>query len=153
MLHVGAVAPDFALQNHKRETVRLSDFRGRRNVVLAFHPLAFTPVCSLQMQTYQKALPTFDSLDTEVLGISLDAGPSKAAWAESLGGITFNLLSDFPPYGKVASDYDVLRADGLPDRALFVVDKTGRIAWTKFHQMPEQPDLDELVEALRALPK
>lgn len=147
------MAPDFALQNSRRETVRLSDFRGKKNVVLAFHPLAFTPVCSLQMQNLQKTLPAFDALDTEVLGISLDAGPSKAAWAESLGGITFNLLSDFPPYGKVASDYGVLRSDGLPDRALFVVDKTGRIAWTKFHQMPEQPDLDELVQALQSLPK
>lgn len=151
MLEIGAIAPDFALENHRRQTVRLSDFRGRTHVVVAFHPLAFTPVCSLQMQTYQKALPTFESLDTEVLGISLDAGPSKAAWAQALGGITFDLLSDFPPYGKVASEYGVLGADGLAERAIFVVDKTGRIVWTKRHQMAEQPDLGELVAVLEKL--
>jgi peroxiredoxin len=152
MLEIGTMAPDFALENHRRDTIRLSDFRGKKNVVLAFHPLAFTPVCSLQMQTYQKALPTFDSLDTVVLGLSLDAGPSKAAWAESLGGITFDLLSDFPPYGKVAGEYQVLRPDGIPDRALYLIDKSGRIAWRKLHQMPDLPELEELLGQIRQLP-
>ena len=100
MLQVGVMAPDFALENTHRQKIRLSDFRGRKNVVLAFHPLAFTPVCSLQMQTYQKALPTFESLDTVVLGISLDAGPSKAAWAESLGGSRSTCSVTFRPMAR-----------------------------------------------------
>src|SRR5262245_65771765 len=103
MLPVGSIAPDFELTNHKREPVRLSSFRGRKNVVLAFHPLAFTPVCATQMQTYEKSRDRFADLDTEVLGISIDAGPSKNAWADALGGISFDLLSDFHPHGSVAS--------------------------------------------------
>lgn len=152
MLQTGTIAPDFALENTSRQVIRLSDFRGKKNVVLAFHPLAFTPVCSVQMQNYQKALPVFDSLDAVVLGISFDLGPSHAAWANSLGGLSFDLLSDVHPHGKVARDYGVFReGDSLPDRAIFVIDKTGKIRWAKLHDIPEQPNLEELLGALRAL--
>ena len=152
MLQTGTVAPDFALENTSRQVVRLSDFRGKKNVVLAFHPLSFTPVCSAQMQNYQKALPTFESLDTEVLGISFDLGPAHAAWANSLGGLSFDLLSDVHPHGKVARDYGVFREhDSLPDRAVFVIDKAGKIRWAKLHDMGEQPNLDELLTVLRTL--
>lgn len=152
MLQTGTIAPDFALENTSRQVIRLSDFRGKKNVVLAFHPLAFTPVCSVQMQNYQKALPVFDSLDTVVLGISFDLGPSHAAWANSLGGLSFDLLSDVHPHGKVARDYGVFReGDSLPDRAIFVIDKTGKITWAKLHDIPEQPNLEELLGELRKL--
>ena len=152
MLQTGNIAPDFALENTSRQVIRLSDFRGKKNVVLAFHPLAFTPVCSVQMQNYQKALPAFDSLDTVVLGISFDLGPSHAAWANSLGGLSFDLLSDVHPHGKVARDYGAFReGDSLPDRAIFVIDKAGVIRWAKLHDMGEQPDLEELLGVLRTL--
>ena len=152
MIAVGSVAPDFSLPNQHRETVTLSHFRGRSHVVVAFHPLAFTPVCSVQMQNYQKALPVFDSLDTVVLGISFDLGPSHAAWANSLGGLSFDLLSDVHPHGKVARDYGVFReGDSLPGRAIFVVDKAGVIRWAKLHDMGEQPDLDDLLRVLKVL--
>ena len=152
MLQTGNVAPDFALENTSRQVIRLSDFRGKKNVVIAFHPLAFTPVCSVQMQNYQKALPVFDSLDTVVLGISFDLGPSHAAWANSLGGLSFDLLSDVHPHGKVARDYGVFReGDSLPGRAIFVVDKAGVIRWAKLHDIPEQPDLNELLGVLKVL--
>ena len=152
MLVSGAPAPDFELRNHTGGTTRLSDFRGKKNVVIAFHPLAFTPVCSVQMQNYQKALPVFDSLDTVVLGISFDLGPSHAAWANSLGGLSFDLLSDVHPHGKVARDYGVFReGDSLPGRAIFVVDKAGVIRWAKLHDIGEQPDLNELLGVLKVL--
>ena len=152
MLQAGRAAPDFTLENQSRKSIKLSDFRGKKNVVIAFHPLAFTPVCSVQMQNYQKSLPAFESLDTVVLGISFDLGPSHAAWANSLGGLSFDLLSDVHPHAKVARDYGVFReADGLPERAIFVVDKKGTIRWTKLHDIPEQPNLDELLGVLRAL--
>jgi peroxiredoxin (alkyl hydroperoxide reductase subunit C) len=152
MLQAGVPAPDFTLENQSRQRITLSDFRGRKNVVLAFHPLAFTPVCSVQMQNYQKALPTFESLDTVVLGISFDLGPSHAAWANSLGGLSFDLLSDVHPHAKVARAYGVFReGDGLPDRAIFVVDKKGIIRWAKHHEIPEQPELEQLIGRLRAL--
>jgi peroxiredoxin len=148
MLPAGSVAPDFELSSHTRKPVRLSSFRGRKNVVLAFHPLAFTPVCALQMQTYQKAQDRFAALDTEVLGISLDAGPSKKAWADALGGISFDLLSDFHPHGAVASAYGVFRTDGISERAIYVIDKQGKIAWAKKYDIPEQPGVEELFEVL-----
>ena len=75
-------------------------------------------------------------------------GAVKKAWAESLGGISYDLLSDFHPHGKVATDYGVMRTDGISERAIFVVGKDGKIAWAKQYQIPEQPDLSELFKAL-----
>jgi len=151
MLNVGSVAPDFTLPSHTGLPVRLSDFRGRQHVVLAFHPLAFTPVCAVQMKTYERERPTLDALNAHVLAVSVDAGPSKKAWADSLGGITYDLLSDFHPHGKVASDYGVMRNDGISERAVFLIDKAGKIAWAKLYQIPEQPDFDEVVRQLEQI--
>jgi peroxiredoxin len=148
MIAVGSDAPDFELRNHTGGSVRLSDYRGKKHVVLAFHPLAFTPVCSVQMQTYEQAHDRLAGLDAVVLGISVDASPSKRAWADSLGGIHFDLLSDFHPHGGVASAYGVMRADGISERALIVVGKHGKVAWAKQYDIPEQPNVDELLGAL-----
>lgn len=151
-LTVGDEAPDFELRSHRGGTVKLSDFRGRKNVVVAFHPLAFTPVCAVQMQTLQSQLPALDASDTAVLGLSIDAQPAKTAWAQSLGAIDFDLLSDFHPQGDVARRYGVLRdADGISERAVFVVDKGGRIAWTKTYDIPQQPPAEDVLEAVAAL--
>ena len=151
VLPIGSPAPDFELVNHHRQPVRLSSFRGKKNVVLAFHPLAFTPVCAAQMQTYERAQDRFHALDTEVLGISIDAGPSKNAWATALGGISFDLLSDFHPHGRVAEAYGVFRDDGISERAIYVVGKDGHIAWAKKYDIPEQPDSEELFRVLEQL--
>ena len=129
----------------------LSAFRGSKNVVLAFHPLAFTPVCSAQMQGYERERPTLDGLDAVVLAISFDLGPSKKAWADSLGGVSYDFLSDYHPHGAVAEAYGVKRADGLTERAIFVVDKQGMIRWTRRYEIPEHPQLEDLVAALKAL--
>jgi peroxiredoxin (alkyl hydroperoxide reductase subunit C) len=147
----GTAAPDFTLPNQHRADVTLSAFRGRRHVVIAFHPLAFTPVCSVQVQAYEREKPKLDALDAHVLAISNDAGPSKKAWADSLGGVSYDLLSDFHPHGRVAAAYGVLRDDGLSERAVFVVDKAGLIRWARLYAIPEQPDLDELFRELQRL--
>lgn len=151
MLTSGTAAPDFSLSSHTGEIVRLSDFRGKRSVVLAFHPLAFTPVCAAQMQTYERERPALDAAGAHVLAVSVDAAPSKKAWADSLGGISYDLLSDFHPHGKVASDYGVMRADGISERAIFVIDKAGKITWAKQYQIPEQPDFDDVLAALKKI--
>jgi len=151
MLTTGSVAPDFSLPSHTGSPVRLSDFRGKQRVVLAFHPLAFTPVCAVQMQKYEQARSTFDALDAHVLGVSVDAGPAKAAWAESLGGISFELLSDFHPKGEVARAYGVMREDGISERAIFVIDKDGKVAWAKQYDIPQQPPIDDLIGVLENL--
>ena len=151
-LKTGDEAPDFELRSHRGGTVKLSDFRGRKNVVVAFHPLAFTPVCATQMAGYQAELSAFDAADTAVVGVSIDAQPAKSAWAQSLGTITFDLLSDFYPHGEVARKYGVFRdADGISERAIFVVDKQGRIAWMKTYDIPEHPPTAELLSAVAAI--
>ncbi len=151
MLTPGTIAPDFTLPSHTGQFVHLADFRGKQNVVVAFHPLAFTPVCAVQMQTYERERDRLDALNAHVLALSVDAGPSKAAWAQSLGGISYDLLSDFHPHGQVATAYGVMREDGISERAIFVVDKAGKIAWARQYEIPEQPDLDELFVALARL--
>jgi peroxiredoxin len=149
-LKAGDEAPDFELRSHRGGTVKLSDFRGKQQVVVAFHPLAFTPVCATQMCNYQADLGRFEALNAVVLGISIDAQPAKSAWAQTLGPISFDLLSDFHPHGEVAQKYGVYRAkDGISERAIFVVDRHGKIAWAKTYDIPEQPNNQELLEALR----
>jgi peroxiredoxin (alkyl hydroperoxide reductase subunit C) len=151
MLSIGTAAPDFELpQQNWGTTVRLSEFRGKKNVVLAFHPLNFTPVCSTQMKNYEASKADFDAVDAKVLSISCDAGPSQKAWADALG-LSFDLLADFHPKGAVAEAYGVMRADGIPERAIFVVDKKGTIAWAAKYDIPEQPPLQDLLSALKSL--
>jgi peroxiredoxin len=148
-LQVGSEAPDFELRSHRGGTVKLSDFRGKRQVVLAFHPLAFTPVCATQMCGYESDLGKFEAANAAVLGISVDAQPAKAAWAKALGPISFDLLSDFHPHGAVAEQYGVYRAkDGISERAIFVVGTDGRIKWAKVYDIPQQPDNGELITAV-----
>jgi len=151
-LKVGDEAPDFTLPSATTpDPVTLSSFRGKQNVVLAFFPYAFSGTCSAQMPSYQAELERFRSYDTEVLGISMDAKHSLRAWANSLG-ITYPLLSDFYPQGKVVDLYGVRHMAGMPERALFVIDKAGKIAWIHVHRPTgEAPDNEELFEVLRKL--
>lgn len=151
-LQTGDIAPDFELRSHRGGSVKLSDFRGKKNVVVAFHPLAFTPVCATQMASYQSDLPKFDSSDTAVLGISIDPQPAKTAWAKEIGVSSFDLLSDNYPYGDVAKRYGVFREkDGISDRAVFVIDKEGKVRWSKVYDIPQQPDNAEVFDALSSL--
>jgi peroxiredoxin len=150
-LKVGDQAPDFTLTDTQGHQVTLSDFRGKQNVVLAFFPFAFSGTCSAQMPSYEAELSRFQSYDTQVIGISMDGRHALTAWAKQLG-ITFPLLSDFYPQGKVVDLYGARHAAGMPERALFVVDKTGTIRWIHVHRPTgETPDNEELFEVLRKL--
>ena len=104
------------------------------------------------MSAYEADLARFQSYDTQVLGISVDSVPSHIAWAKSLGGISYPLLSDFEPKGEVAKSYGAYRAaDGISERAIFIVDKEGKIAYVDIHAIGDQPDNEELFDALRKL--
>lgn len=132
--------------------MKLSALRGKKNVVLAFHPLAFTPVCANQMSGYESDVKRFESSETAVYGVSIDPQPSKTAWARALGITSIDLLSDNYPYGDVARKYGVFREqDGISDRAVFVIDKTGTIVWSRVYEIPEQPANQELFDALATL--
>jgi peroxiredoxin len=151
-LAAGERAPDFELTNHRRERVRLSDVLGKKHVVLAFHPMAFTPICANQMTGYEQAQDRFDAADAVVFGVSTDPQPCKAGWATALGGISFDMLSDFHPHGAVSQQYGVYREqDGLSERAVFVIDRGGRIAWSKVYDMDTQPENAEIFQALDSL--
>ena len=152
MLQVGDVAPDFELPSHKGGKVRLSEFRDLRNVLVFFHPLAWTPVCARQACRYEADRSAYEQAHARVLGISVDSVPAEAAWAQSLGGISYDLLSDFHPRGQTAAQYGVLRPDtGFPDRAVFVVDKNGRIAYARVFAIPSEPDYAEALAKLEDL--
>jgi peroxiredoxin len=150
-LKVGDRAPDFTLVDHDNNKVTLSSFRGKKHVVLVFHPLAFTSICTLQMPGYSKERQTFDGLKAQVLAISVDSVPAHNAWAEQLGGIDFPLLSDFYPHGEVAQKYGLLRPEGISERATLIVDMQGTIRYIDIHEIGKVPDNREVVEFLRTL--
>ncbi|HWG55929.1 MAG TPA: redoxin domain-containing protein, partial [Gaiellaceae bacterium] len=108
----GASAPEFDLEVDRAERVRLSDFRGRRNVLLVFHPLAFTPVCEEEALDLQENLPAFENAETEVVLVSCDTSAARQAWKRQLG-LTYTLASDFWPHGAAARAYGVF--DGLKE--------------------------------------
>lgn len=104
------------------------------------------------MPAYEADLDRFKSYDAQVLGISVDSVPCSSAWAKSLGGLSYDLLSDFHPKGEVAKAYGVWREqDGISERALFIVDKEGKIAYKDIHEISDQPDNEDLFEVLRQL--
>jgi peroxiredoxin (alkyl hydroperoxide reductase subunit C) len=152
-VRVGDRAPDFTLPSIKGEPVSLGQYLGKRNVVLSFVPAAFTPVCSQQWPGYNMIRDIFDGFDATVIGITTDHLPSLHAWIEQMGGVSFPVLSDFWPHGKVASEYGILRGDGTSERAVFVVDKTGVIRYIDVHDINERPPLDTLLQHLEKLSK
>ncbi len=133
---VGQAAPDFRLKGPGGQPVTLSEYRGSRNVLLVFFPLAFSPVCSHQLPDVQKEVPRFRRLDTEVLGISVDSWYANQEFARKLG-LSFPLLSDFDRQASAA--YGVLISEkGYSGRALFVVDRQGRVAWRDLAPTPAE---------------
>ncbi len=145
---VGNLAPGFGLPDGDGEPIHLRDFRGRLNVVLAFYPYDWSPVCSLQLPTYQKDLGSFVAAETQVLGISRDSSYSHAAFAKRLG-LSFPLLSD--RRGEVSAAYGVLHANGSSDRAVFLIDKAGVVRFKEAVDASQQPDYDELLIAIEQL--
>ena len=104
------------------------------------------------MPAYEADLDRFREYDAQVLGISVDSVPCNTAWAKSLGGLSYDLLSDFHPKGEVAKAYGAYRAnDGISERALFIVDKEGKLAFVDIHNIADQPDNEELFDVLRKL--
>jgi len=104
------------------------------------------------MPAYEADLERFTGYDAQVLGISVDSVPCNTAWAKSLGGLSYDLLSDFEPKGEVARKFGAYRTkDGISERALFIVDKEGKLAFVDIHNIADQPDNEELFEVLRKL--
>ena len=148
----GDIAPDFTLKDHHNRDFKLSDFAGRR-VLLSFHPLAWTPVCAEQIKALESRKAVFDELRTVAVGISVDSVPAKRAWAGDLGIKETRLLCDFWPHGAVSHALGLFREEeGFSERANMVVDESGRVVLIKVYEIPDLPDIEEVVEFLRKLP-
>lgn len=150
ILAPGVTAPDFTLYVTPDQTITLSELRGKP-VIMAFYPADWSPVCSDEMTLYNEILPEFHKHKADLLGISVDGYWCHSAFART-NKIHFPLLSDFEPKGKVAKMYGVYNEKiGVCDRALFVIDKNGAIAWSYLSPMGENPGADGILEALENL--
>jgi len=155
-LKVGDQAPDFELPQGDplgdSGTFKLSDYRGKKNVVLAFFPAAFSPVCSQEMPRIQQEKGKFDASDAEVVGISIDQPFALEAWRQQLG-LNFPMLSDFHPLAAVTKTYGLLREEGLAagmsERAVIGVDRQGIIRYIDVHPILEVPEFDTCLAALK----
>ena len=150
-VEVGDDAPDFELMDQDRQPVRLSSFRGTKNVVVVFYPLAFTGVCQGELCTIRDSIEDFSGDDVQTLAISVDSGPVHAKWAEEQG-YTFPLLADFWPHGEVARAYGVFEEQfGLALRGTFIVDKQGKVAYKVVNAIPDARDADDYRKVLASL--
>ncbi|MEA2868133.1 MAG: hypothetical protein QOE39_2848 [Bradyrhizobium sp.] len=150
ILAAGTVAPDFTLRVTPDQTLTLSDLRGKP-VILAFYPADWSPVCGDQMTLYNEILPEFHKHDAELLGLSVDGAWCHAAFARDRR-LHFPLLSDFEPKGEVARKYRAYRtSEGVAERALFVLDRQGTIAWSYCSPIAVNPGADGILDALEKL--
>lgn len=152
-LKVGDRAPDFTLPSITGEKITLSQYIGKKNVVISFVPAAWTPVCSDQWPGYNLVKDIFDQYEATLLGITVDNIPTLYAWTRPMGDLWFPVLSDFWPHGKVAKKYGVLRSNGVSERALFVIDKKGIIRYIDVHDINKRPLLEDLVMEMEKLKK
>ena len=150
---VGDRMPDFDLPAVSGGRVRLSDYLGKKNLVLSFVPAAWTPVCSGQWPGYNIAKEAFEANDAALVGISADNIPTLYAWIKEMGGLWFPVASDFWPHGELAQKLGILRSTGVTERALFVVDKKGVIRFIDVHDINTRPDLGELLKVLASVHK
>jgi peroxiredoxin len=143
----GAVAPDFSLPRTPDQKVALRELRGHP-VVLVFYPADFSPVCSDQLAVYNEAHEEFEQHHAQILAVSVDGPWCHAAFARDRK-LRFPLLSDFEPKGDVARRYGVYREDeGVSERALFVIDPEGRVAWSYVSPIALNPGCDGILDAL-----
>jgi mycoredoxin-dependent peroxiredoxin len=148
-LSVGQTAPDFTLKDQSQKEVKLSDYAGKKNVVLVFYPLDWSPTCTNEHACFVNDMRSFDQLDAEVLGVSVDSTWSHKAYAEKMG-IHYSLLADFQPRGAMADTYGVFMADkGITSRAIVIIGKDGKVAWIKDYELSQVPDLKEVSAALQ----
>ena len=131
MIAVGTRAPDFKLDSQFDTEFSMSEFKGEKNVMLAFYPFDWSSTWSREIPKIESMIYRFKEADTQVLGVSIDSKHSHKKWAESLGGVSFPLLQDFHPKGSVATSYGTyLENKGFAARSTVIVDKQGVIRYS-----------------------
>lgn len=151
MLPVGTTAPDFTLRDQNQQPITLSSFRGDKNVLLVFFPLAFTKICQGELDQLRDQLPRFENDNSVALAISVGPPPTHKVWAAQ-SGFTFPVLSDFWPHGQVSQAFGVFNdRAGYPNRGTFAVDRSGIIRFAEMKEPGEARDQQLWTDALEAL--
>jgi mycoredoxin-dependent peroxiredoxin len=149
-VEVGQQAPDFELKDQHGTPVRLSSFRGKKNVVLVFYPLAFSGVCTGELTAMRDEFPEATRGDVELLTVSVDSGFALRAWSDA-ERFSFSLLSDFWPHGDVARSYGVFDDNlGIATRGTFVIDTDGVVRWKVVNPVPQARDIADYQKAVAA---
>ena len=150
-VEIGDVAPDFELKDQTGQPVRLSDYRGKKAVLLVFYPLSFTGACETELCGIRDSIDVFRNDEVETLAISVDSPPTHQRWAREQG-FDFPLLSDFWPHGQVAATYGVFEdALGIAAPATFLVDRDGAVVYSDRNAVPEPRDQDRWRRALEEI--
>ncbi|KXS43120.1 MAG: antioxidant, AhpC/TSA family [Methanolobus sp. T82-4] len=148
-LKTGETIEDFKLYDTKRNEVRLHDLKGK-NILLAFHPLAWTKGCAKHMKLLEDNYEKLSSMNTVAFGISVDSVPSKKAWASELGVEKTDFLSDFWPHGEVARMYGMFDEDtGTSKRASILIDEDLIVKFTSVYEILELPEINEIFAAIK----
>ncbi len=149
---IGEKAPEFELPSTIDDKVPLSDYRGKKNVVLLFYPLDFSPVCSCELPKWEQDIASFKELGAEIFGISCDSLYSHKAFAEQRGVKSYALLADFNPHGEVAKKYGLWReADSINERATVLIDREGTVRYVHVNELARERDTSELLKTLKEL--
>ena len=142
-------APDFKLKDQNKEEISLEGLKGKK-VILSWHPLAFTSVCTDQMRALERNYDRIQEKgDTVVIGLSVDPYPAKQKWADILCIDNVKIASDFFPYAEVTKAYGLFNeANGASQRANVIIDEEGKIKWVKVYEPSQLPDVEELIDNL-----
>ncbi len=148
-VRTGAKIDDFVLPDQHGNDFDSGKREGKK-LLLSFHPLAWTSVCREQMKRLEAKHGEFEALNTVPLGISVDAQPSKKAWADSMELKKLKILADFWPHGKLAEDLGIFMDDkGFSKRVNIIVDENNEVLWSRIYPIKEVPDFDEVLEILK----
>lgn len=152
LLAPGTKAPEFTLKVTPDQQLSLSELI-EKPVILAFYPGDWSPVCGDELALFNQVLPEFRKHNAQLLGLSVDGVWSHLAFAKERN-LHFPLLSDCFPQGEISKKYGAFREkEGVCERALFLIDKNGVIAWSYLSPVAENPGADGVLEALEKLPK
>jgi peroxiredoxin len=157
VIQVGTQAPDFELPSNELEggkpgkKIKLSDYRGKKSVVLAFYPLDFSPTCTSENECFREDFSEFETAGSQVLGVSVDSVWTHHAFAKQMG-LKYPLLADFQPRGEVAKKYGLFAEDkGTTARATVIIDKSGKVAWVKEEERSKARDNRAILDVLAGL--
>lgn len=150
-LSIGEEAPAFALPDQDGNEVRLSDFKGKKNVMVMLHPGDLTSGCKDHLMIYREYLSEFEKADTQVLAVNMASVASNKAWLEEIGGLAYPVLADFAPLGDTTLKYDCyMPKDGYGTRAVFLVDKAGRLRYIEVLKPTGDacPDISKMLDVI-----